>query len=119
MDNKVYYGEYSLEYWIELIMKGNIVLPEYQRSFAWSDDKRKALIETIKNNEFIPPIIIGSFKIDEIRQNILIDGQQRLTSILLSYLGYFPDKEKYKKEMRRKKILMKMMIILIRKMTKV
>ena len=98
MDNKVYYGEYSLEYWIELIMKGNIVLPEYQRSFAWSDDKRKALIESLKNNEFIPPIIIGSFKIDEIRQNILIDGQQRLTSILLSYLGYFPDKEKYKKE---------------------
>lgn len=103
MDNKVYYGEYSLEYWIELIMKGNIVLPEYQRSFAWSDDKRKALIESLKNNEFIPPIIIGSFKIDKIRQNILIDGQQRLTSILLSYLGYFPDKEKYKKVMRRKK----------------
>ena len=103
MGNKVYYGEYSLEYWIDLIMKRNIVLPEYQRSFAWSDDKREALIESLKKNEFIPPIIIGSFKIDNIRQNILIDGQQRLTSILLSYLGYFPDKEKYKKETHRKK----------------
>lgn len=105
MDNKVYYGEYSLEYWIELIMKRNIILPEYQRSFVWSDDKRKSLIESLKNNEFIPPIIIGSFKIGDTRQNILIDGQQRLTSILLSYLGYFPDKKNYKNKEQRKKTI--------------
>lgn len=59
----------------------------------------------MKKNEFIPPIIIGSFEIDNVRQNILIDGQQRLTSILLSYLGYFPDKKKYMKDMRNKKII--------------
>ena len=103
MSNKVYYGEYSLEYWINLIMKRNIVLPEYQRSFAWSDEKREALIESLRKNEFIPPIIIGSFNKNNVRQNILIDGQQRLTSILLSFLGYFPDKEKYKDEKHRKK----------------
>lgn len=102
MSNKVYYGEYSLEYWINLIMKRNIVLPEYQRSFAWSDEKREALIESLRKNEFIPPII-GSFNKNNVRQNILIDGQQRLTSILLSFLGYFPDKEKYKDEKHRKK----------------
>lgn len=34
MKNKVYYGEYSLKYWIELILKQNIILPEYQRTFV-------------------------------------------------------------------------------------
>ena len=31
MDNKVYYGEYSLKHWINLILKGNVILPDYQR----------------------------------------------------------------------------------------
>lgn len=36
MDNKVYYGEYSLDHWIKLILKKDIVLPDYQRNFTWS-----------------------------------------------------------------------------------
>lgn len=29
------------------------------------------------------------------RMNLILDGQQRLTSLLLAYLGYFPDKKKF------------------------
>lgn len=102
MSNKVYYGEYSLDYWIKLILKGNIILPEYQRSFTWDNDKRRKLIQTLKNKEFVPPVIIGAFSKDNQTQNLIIDGQQRLTSILLSCLGYFPDRDKYKKENKNK-----------------
>lgn len=31
MENKVYYGEYTLKHWIKLMLSGNIVLPECQR----------------------------------------------------------------------------------------
>ena len=41
MDNRVYYGEYSLSYWIEMMLKGNIELPEYQRCFAWEEEYEK------------------------------------------------------------------------------
>lgn len=102
MSNKVYYGEYSLDHWIKLILEKNIILPDYQRYFVWNDDKRKKLINTLKNKEFVPPVIIGSFTKDDQKENLLIDGQQRLTSILLSFLGYFPDRKKYKKEQKEK-----------------
>ncbi|SDB44759.1 Protein of unknown function DUF262 [Streptococcus henryi] len=101
VNNKVFYGEYSLQHWIDLILKRNVILPDYQRNFVWTEEKRNKLIKSLKNQEFIPPVIIGSFNNQGIKENILIDGQQRLTSILLSSIGYFPDREKYKKEKRK------------------
>ena len=102
MENKVYYGEYSLDYWIELILSKNIILPDYQRNFSWDETKREKLITSLKNKEFVPPVIIGSFTKNGSKENLLIDGQQRLTSILLSVLGFFPDRETYKKHSKYK-----------------
>ena len=48
MNNKVYYGEYSLKHWINLILKGNIKLPEYQRYFVWNLEKTNDLILALK-----------------------------------------------------------------------
>ena len=93
MENRVYYGEYSLSYWIELMLKGNIELPEYQRCFAWEEEQFKILIESIKTKQFIPPITIGAFHSTNGNKNFIIDGQQRLTCILLAFLDRFPKKE--------------------------
>lgn len=38
MKNRVYYGEFTLDYWLEQLISGGIVLPEYQRSFVWSKE---------------------------------------------------------------------------------
>ena len=43
MENKVYYGEYTLKHWINLMLSGNIVLPEYQRHFVWRERDVKRL----------------------------------------------------------------------------
>lgn len=97
MENRVYYGQYSLKHWLELILKKNIILPGYQRYFVWDEVRVKTLIETFKQKQFVPPITIGAFKADEQSStNLILDGQQRLTSILLAYLGLFPDKATYK-----------------------
>lgn len=98
MENKIYYGEYSLKHWINLMLTKNIILPDYQRLFVWNEEKVEKLIETFQKKEFIPPVTIGTFKDKKTNQNqnLIIDGQQRLTSILLAYLGLFPDKNKFK-----------------------
>lgn len=96
MDNRVYYGEYSLKHWIELILTKNIILPEYQRFFVWNEKKVETLIDTFKNKQFVPPITIGAFKLGNQNQNLILDGQQRLTSVLLAYLGMYPDENIYK-----------------------
>lgn len=96
MNNKTYYGEYSLKHWIDLILSKNIELPPYQRIFVWNINQAKKLIDSLEQNLFIPPITLGAYW-DENRKlhNLIIDGQQRLTSIFLAYLGIFPDNKKF------------------------
>lgn len=95
-ENRTYYGEYSLERWIELVVKGNIVLPEYQRHFVWNQKDLKRLIKSLNEGQFVQPVTIGLYnKGNKEKINLLLDGQQRLSSILLAYLGYFPKKEMF------------------------
>ncbi|MBR1380220.1 MAG: DUF262 domain-containing protein [Alphaproteobacteria bacterium] len=95
MDNKVYYGEYSLRHWIDLILSHSIELPEYQRYYVWNQERVGKLYASLSSKHFVPPVIIGSFNIDGVTHNYIIDGQQRLSSVFLMYLGLFPDKKAY------------------------
>lgn len=93
---RVYYGQYTLEYWIELMIQKNIVCPAYQRKFVWDVQGVEMFIDSLKNDLFIPPVTIGLHKRNGARsvpmenENFIIDGQQRLSSILLAYCGVFP-----------------------------
>lgn len=96
METKIYYGEYSVKHWIELLLAQQITLPEYQRSFVWTKKDVGLFIQSLKRNEFVPPVTIGAFFDEEGNEvNYIIDGQQRLTSILLAYLGYYPNVDKF------------------------
>lgn len=101
MDNRVYYGEYSLKHWIDLILKKNIELPEYQRHFVWKEEAVQDFIKALKSKQFIPPVTIGALNIENKLQNLILDGQQRLTSVLLAYLDLFPERDKYRNPMHQ------------------
>lgn len=101
MNNRVHYGQYSLKHWIDLILKENIVLPEYQRFFVWDENKVRTLIDAFKTKQFVPPITIGAFKIGDTYNNLILDGQQRLTSVLLAYLGLYPDQVTFRAAQER------------------
>lgn len=77
------------------MLKRNIVLPEYQRCFVWDEKDIKRLIKSLNEGQFVQPITIAHYNSDNQEVNLILDGQQRLTSILLSYIGYFPDKDKF------------------------
>lgn len=94
---KIFYGEYTLLHWVELILTKNIILPEYQRSFVWEKEQVEEFLKKLKNGVFVPPVIIGSLNKCGVHENIILDGQQRLTSILLGYLGRYPRKDAFKK----------------------
>lgn len=90
MDKKVYYGEYTLKHWIELLLKNNLELPPYQRNFVWKKEQVKEFIKGIKDGSFIPPVTIGVCNIEAENHNLILDGQQRLSSILLAYYDVYP-----------------------------
>lgn len=76
-----------------MILTEEILLPKYQRSFVWKLKDAVDFIDSIRNERFVPPVIIASFSGDPNiigRKGIyLVDGQQRLSSLLLFYLGYW------------------------------
>ncbi len=88
-----FYGEYSLEQWINFVLKKEIILPNYQRAFVWEKEDVEDLINSLKNGLFVPPITIGNYGG---KKNYILDGQQRLSAILIAYIGLLPDREKFK-----------------------
>lgn len=97
MENKefiTYYGEYSLYHWIELILSEEIVLPDFQRCFVWDPKRVIRLMESFDKGLFVPPVIIANFSGDNTEKpaNYVLDGQQRLSAVLLSFLKVFPDR---------------------------
>lgn len=95
MVNRIYYGEYTLKHWIKLMLTEDIVLPEYQRHFVWQERDVTRLIQSLSEGQFVQPVTIALYNDGTEKYNLILDGQQRLTSILLAYLGYFPDKKKF------------------------
>lgn len=100
MKSKTYYGEYSLMHWVNMMLNCDITLPDYQRSFVWHDKDIKRLLKSIAEDQFIQPVTIALYPDSQITKskNIILDGQQRLTSILLAYIGYMPDLSKFAKD---------------------
>ena len=79
------------------MLTSNIVLPDYQRLFVWKEEDVKNFINQVKDEQFVPTLTIGHYVDGEgKRTNLILDGQQRLSSILLAYLGLYPDKTVFK-----------------------
>ena len=97
MENKIYYGEYSLKHWIDLMLSKKVELPSYQRIFRWDEKQVLALLSALNENLYIPTVTIGAYWEGESLHNLIIDGQQRLTSILLGLLEIFPEKNYFNK----------------------
>lgn len=91
-----YMGAYSLKTWIRKIFEKEIELPEYQRDFTWNSKNGEDLKESLEKGYYIPPVTLAKYN-DKI---YLLDGQQRLTSIICLYLGVWP-KDKNKKNIQK------------------
>ncbi len=86
-----YYGEYSLHNWIKMILHNEITLPEYQRYFVWNEKMAIDLVYSFSRGLFIPPITIAAYSGNENNiSNLVLDGQQRLSAIILFYFGFWP-----------------------------
>ena len=87
---------------------GKIQLPDFQRGWVWEDERIKALIASITNNfpvgaamfleygnenvRFKYRVIEGSPSKDQTPTELILDGQQRLTSIYSALFNQNPVK---------------------------
>ena len=49
-----------------MLLAKNIILPEYQRSFVWEEKDVKRLLKSIQDGQFVQPVTIALYKVDEV-----------------------------------------------------
>ena len=87
-DIATYPSDYTLSGIQELFNAHDLVIPEFQREFVWSQKQSSLLIESFLMGLPVPPVF---FYIDETNKSLVIDGQQRILSIIFFFEGYFGD----------------------------
>src|SRR3990172_7763553 len=65
---------------------GDIEIPDFQREFVWTIKQSSLLIESFLVGLPVPPVF---FYIDDEHKNLVVDGQQRILSIVFFFEGYF------------------------------
>ena len=90
---------YSLTHLIEDIKHGNIALPEIQRPFVWSAAKVRDLFDSMYRGYPIGTLMfwetgaevgirqVGGGDADRVATKLIVDGQQRLTSLFAVLTG--------------------------------
>lgn len=81
-----YPSDYTLMGLVEMFKNGDIMIPDYQRGYVWNIKQASLLIESFLIGLPVPPIFLY---IDDENKNLVIDGQQRLLSIVYFFEGYF------------------------------
>lgn len=70
----------------EMWKNGEITIPSFQRNFVWSIKQSSLLIESFLLGLPVPQVF---FYIDADNTNLVIDGQQRILSVVFYFEGYF------------------------------
>lgn len=98
-DITTYPSDFTLSGLVDMWKHDDITIPDYQREFVWSIQQSSLLIESFLIGLPVPPVF---FYIDDENRNLVVDGQQRLLSIIFFFEGYFgKENEKGKRQIFR------------------
>ena len=90
---------YSLAFLIEDIKRGNIALPDIQRPFVWKDAQVRDLFDSMYRGYPVGTLMfwetgaevgtkpVGGHERDRVAKLLIVDGQQRLTSLFAVLTG--------------------------------
>lgn len=81
-----YPSDFTLAGIAQMWKDGDIIIPNYQREFVWTIRQSSLLIDSFLCGLPVPPVF---FYIDEDNKNLVIDGQQRILSVVFFMEGYF------------------------------
>ncbi|MDH5545489.1 MAG: DUF262 domain-containing protein [Gammaproteobacteria bacterium] len=81
-----YPSDFTLSGIAQMWKDDDILIPDYQREFVWTMRQSSLLIDSFLCGLPVPPVF---FYIDEDNKNLVIDGQQRILSVVFFMEGYF------------------------------
>jgi uncharacterized protein with ParB-like and HNH nuclease domain len=83
-------ADYSVKDLVRRLNDKVIIIPDFQRNYIWNLSQASRFVESLLLNLPVPSIFLAEI---ENKKYIVIDGQQRLTSLQLFYKGMFRGKE--------------------------
>lgn len=90
-----YPADFTLEVLAEKWKKKQIRLPGFQRKFMWTKTQSSKLIESFLLGLPVPPIFL--YQDRDNNELLVVDGQQRLKSIVFYFSGVFGEKDDSKR----------------------
>ncbi len=85
-DIATYPSDFTLAGISQMWIDKDISIPEFQREFVWSIKQASLLIDSFLRGLPVPPVF---FYIGDDNKNLVIDGQQRILSVVYYLEGYF------------------------------
>ena len=86
-----YGADYPVDSLVKRLQRGDIAVPQFQREFVWPLPQASRFIESLLLGLPVPAIFLS--KDSETQRLVVIDGQQRLKSLLYFYEGVLLGKE--------------------------
>jgi len=97
-DITTYPSDFTLSGICDMWKDKGITIPKFQREFVWTIKQSSLLIESFLLGLPVPPVF---FYIDSENKNLVIDGQQRILSVVFFYDGYFGSESLGKRQVFR------------------
>ena len=87
-----YGADYDIEGLVRRLERDNIIVPNFQRDYVWSQPEASRFIESLLLGLPVPGVFLA--REAETEKLLVIDGQQRLKSLQFFYKGIFdPDED--------------------------
>jgi uncharacterized protein with ParB-like and HNH nuclease domain len=82
-----YPADFTLEGLVSKYKKGTMTVPGFQRNYVWNIKQASRLIESFLLGLPVPAIFLFTDEVNN--EQLVIDGQQRLMSVVYFFEGYF------------------------------
>lgn len=82
-----YPADFTLEGLVSKYHKGTMIIPGFQRNYVWNIKQASKLVESFLLGLPVPAIFL--FTDDGTNEQLVIDGQQRLKTLVYFFEGYF------------------------------
>ncbi|TLP74152.1 DUF262 domain-containing protein [Maribacter sp. ACAM166] len=86
-----YGADYDVDGLVKRLKRGDIFIPPFQRDYVWNQAEASRLVESLLLGLPVPGVFLA--KESDSNKLSVIDGQQRLKSLLFFYEGFFNPKE--------------------------
>jgi len=87
-----YPADFTLEGLVSKYRKGSMTVPGFQRNYVWNIKQASRLIESFLLGLPVPAIFLFTDEVNN--EQLVIDGQQRLMSVVYFFDGYFGEVDK-------------------------